>query len=140
MELQDLYQLMERFSASGLAELEWERKDERIRLRRDAARPAGTAPAAEPVPSQLPAPARAEEGDVVRSPLVGVFYAASGPDQEPFAVPGRQVKKGEPLCVIEAMKLMSEVPAPADCVVEEVLARDGEPVGFGDPLVRIRRV
>ena len=57
-----------------------------------------------------------------------------------FAAPGKQVKKGETLCLIEAMKMMSEIPAPADCVVEEVLARDGEAVGFGEPLFRIRRV
>ena len=57
-----------------------------------------------------------------------------------FASAGAQVKKGDALCLIEAMKMMSEVPAPADCVVEEVLAKDGEAVGMGAPLFRIRRV
>ena len=60
--------------------------------------------------------------DSVKSPTVGVFYAAPAPGEAPFAAPGKQVKKGETLCLIEAMKMMSEVPAPADCVVEEVLA------------------
>ena len=71
---------------------------------------------------------------------MGTFYAAPAPGEEAFAAPGKQVKKGETLCLIEAMKMMSEIPAPADCVVEEVLARDGEAVGFGEPLFRIRRV
>ena len=71
---------------------------------------------------------------------MGVFYAAPAPGEAPFAAPGQTVKKGETLCLIEAMKMMSEIPAPADCVVEEVLAQDGEAVGFHDPLFRIRRV
>ncbi len=75
----------------------------------------------------------------MKAPLVGTFYVAPAPGEPPFAAPGKQVKKGETMCLIEAMKMMSEVPAPADCVVEEVLAADGEPVGFDAPLFRIRR-
>ena len=71
---------------------------------------------------------------------MGVFYAAPAPDAPPFVTPGGRKNKGETLCLIEAMKMMSEVPAPADCVVEEVLAKDGEAVGVGAPLFRIRRV
>ena len=76
----------------------------------------------------------------MKAPLVGVFYAAPAPGEAPFAAPGKQVKKGETLCLLEAMKMMSEVPAPADCVVEEVLAKDGEAVGYGQPLFRVRKV
>ena len=76
----------------------------------------------------------------VTSPIVGVFYAAPAPEEPPYVTAGAQVKKGDTLCLIEAMKMMSEVPAPADCVVEEVLAQDGEAVGVGAPLFRIRRV
>ena len=71
---------------------------------------------------------------------MGVFYAAPAPEEPPYVTPGAQVKKGETLCLIEAMKMMSEVPAPADCVVVEVLARNEEAVGVGAPLFRIRRV
>ena len=86
-------------------------------------------------------PAQVEEGgDLVAAPLVGVFYAAPAPEEPPYVTAGAQVKKGDTLCLIEAMKMMSEVPAPANCVVEEVLARDGEAVGVGAPLFRIRRV
>ena len=131
MELEELYALMERFARSGLTDLEWEREGEKIALRCAPAPVVVSAPAA---------PAAQEQGETVNAPLVGTFYAAPAPGEEAFAAPGKQVKKGETLCLIEAMKMMSEIPAPADCVVEEVLARDGEAVGFGEPLLRIRRV
>ena len=139
MELQELYGLMDRFAASGLTDLEWQKDDERICLRRAPVQMVQAAPAAAPAAS-VPAAPRAEEGDVVKAPLVGTFYIAPAPGEAPFAAPGKQLKKGETMCLIEAMKMMSEVPAPADCVVEEVLAADGEPVGYDAPLLRIRRV
>ena len=133
MELQQLYSLMDRFGASGLTTLEWEHQGDRVALRKEAV---VSVPAAVPA-----APAeREEQGEVVSAPLVGVFYAASAPEESPYVTAGAQVKKGDTLCLIEAMKMMSEVPAPADCVVEEILARDGEAVGMGAPLFRIRRV
>lgn len=137
MELQEVYALMERFAASGLTALEWEKEGERVMLRREAA--ATAVPAAVPAPD-LREEAKAEEGDLVTAPLVGVFYAAPAPEEPPYVTPGASVKKGDTLCLIEAMKMMSEIPAPADCVVEEVLVRDGEAVGVGVPLFRIRRV
>ena len=138
MELQELYGLMDRFAASGLTALEWERGEEKISLRRE-----GTVSQTVVVPAPVSVssvPEEREEGEVVSAPLVGVFYAAPAPEEPPYVTAGAQVKKGEPLCLIEAMKMMSEVPAPADCVVEAVLASDGEAVGFGAPLFRIRRV
>ena len=139
MELQELYGLMDRFAASGLTDLEWQKDDERLCLRRAPVQMVQAAPAAAPAAS-VPAAPRAEEGDVVKAPLVGTFYIAPAPGEAPFAAPGKQLKKGETMCLIEAMKMMSEVPAPADCVVEGVLAADGEPVGYDAPLFRIRRV
>ena len=140
MELQELYGLMDRFAASGLTALEWEREGERVALRREGtvSQLPAAAPAAAPAP--VPTVQAAEEGEVVSAPLVGVFYAAPAPEEPPYVTAGAQVKKGDTLCLIEAMKMMSEVPAPADCVVEEVLAQDGEAVGVGAPLFRIRRV
>ena len=135
MELQELYGLMDRFAASGLTALEWEREGERVALRRE-----GTVSPALAAPAPVPTVQAAEEGEVVSAPLVGVFYAAPAPEEPPYVTAGAQVKKGDTLCLIEAMKMMSEVPAPADCVVEEVLAQDGEAVGMGAPLFRIRRV
>ena len=138
MELQELYGLMDRFAASGLTALEWERGEEKISLRRE-----GTVSQTVVVPAPVSVssvPEEQEEGEVVTAPLVGVFYVAPAPEEPPYVTAGAQVKKGDTLCLIEAMKMMSEVPAPADCVVEEVLAQDGEAVGVGAPLFRIRRV
>ena len=138
MELQELYGLMDRFAASGLTALEWERGEEKISLRRE-----GTVSQTVVVPAPVSVssvPEEREEGEVVSAPLVGVFYAAPAPEEPPYVTAGAQVKKGDTLCLIEAMKMRSEVPAPADCVVEEVLAQDGGAVGMGAPLFRIRRV
>ena len=138
MELQELYGLMDRFAASGLTALEWERGEEKISLRREGTASL-TVAASAPV-SVSAVPEEQEKGEVVTAPLVGVFYAAPAPEEPPYVTAGAQVKKGDTLCLIEAMKMMSEVPAPADCVVEEVLAQDGGAVGMGAPLFRIRRV
>ncbi|MCY7015519.1 acetyl-CoA carboxylase biotin carboxyl carrier protein [Streptococcus sanguinis] len=96
-----------------------------------------TAPSAEPeAVSEAPAPAA--EGDVVESPLVGVAYLAAGPDKPPFVSVGDQVKKGQTLMIIEAMKVMNEVPAPKDGQVTEILVENEEMVEFGKGLVRIK--
>lgn len=136
MELQELYGLMDRFAASGLTALEWEREGERVALRREGtvSQLPATAPAAAPV-----SPVQAEEqGEVVAAPLVGVFYAAPAPEEPPYVTAGAQVKKGDTLCLIEAMKMMSEVSAPCDCVIEEVVKANGELAAFGEPLFRYR--
>ena len=84
------------------------------------------------------APAPAAEGDVVESPLVGVAYLAAGPDKPAFVSVGDQVKKGQTLMIIEAMKVMNEVPAPKDGLVTEILVQNEEMVEFGKGLVRIK--
>ena len=84
------------------------------------------------------APTPAAEGDVVESPLVGVAYLAAGPDKPAFVNVGDQVKKGQTLMIIEAMKVMNEVPAPKDGVITEVLVQNEEMVEFGKGLVRIK--
>ena len=89
--------------------------------------PAGTAAAAEP----------AVKGTLVTSPTVGVFYAAASPDSKPFVEVGDQVKQGDTLCIIEAMKLMNEIPAETDGIVQEICAENGQVVEFGQPLFRI---
>ena len=71
---------------------------------------------------------------------MGTYYAASAPDQAPFVAAGDHVSKGQTVCLIEAMKMMSEVPAPCDCVIEEILKSNGDLVAFGEPLFRYRAV
>ena len=86
--------------------------------------------------AEPPSPARA--GETITAPLVGTFYAAPAPDSPPFVTAGGRVKKGETVCLIEAMKMMSEVSAPCDCVIEEVVKANGELAAFGEPLFRYR--
>ena len=136
---QEIYDLMARFDTSGLQKLKLSQGDFKIELEKAAPAPAA-APAMVPIPAAPAAAPAAEEAPAVTAPLVGTFYAAPAPEEPPYVTAGAQVKKGDTLCLIEAMKMMSEVPAPADCVVEEVLAQDGEAVGVGAPLFRIRRV
>ena len=106
------------------------------------AQEAAPAPAAAsamvPIPAAPAAAPAAEEAPAVTAPLVGTFYAAPAPEQPPFAMPGDKVKKGQTVCLIEAMKTMIEVPAPCDCVIEEVLKANGELAAFGEALMRYR--
>ena len=98
---------------------------------------AQTTPAVEAVSESSPTESVAE-GDLVESPLVGVAYLAAGPDKANFVSVGDTVKKGQTLVIIEAMKVMNEIPAPKDGVVTEILVENEEMVEFGKGLVRIK--
>ena len=146
MELSEILTLLERFDASTATSLKLELGDLRLKLEKGTAAPAaaGTVAAVQvAAPVQVPAAASAPaepEGVEVQAPLVGTFYAAPAPGEAPFVSVGDTVKKGQTLCVLEAMKMMSEVPAPMDCVILEVLAKDGELMGFDTPLFRVREL
>lgn len=119
----------------GLTGLEVKENVGVVRLERaGAAAPAASAAAAEPVAAQSPAPSA---GLLIRSPMVGVFYAAPTEDSEPFIKEGDHVKKGDTLCVIEAMKLMNEIPAEQDGIITGILAKNGQTVEYGTPLFQI---
>lgn len=119
----------------GLTGLEVKENVGVVRLERaGAAAPAASAAAAEPAAVQAPAPSA---GLVIRSPMVGVFYAAPTEDSEPFIKEGDRVKKGDTLCVIEAMKLMNEIPAEQDGVITGILVKNGQTVEYGTPLFQI---
>ena len=79
-----------------------------------------------------------EDENVVKSPMVGTFYAKSSPNSEPYVVLGQKVKKGDVLCIIEAMKLMNEIESEFDGEVKEILVKDGEAVEYGKPLFIIK--
>lgn len=143
---QEIFDLMGRFERSKLQSMKLSCQDFSIELCRPepapvyaaapaAAMPASPAPAA---PAAVPAAAGAEEAPAITAPLVGTYYAASAPDQAPFVSAGDKVSKGQTVCLIEAMKMMSEVPAPCDCIIEEVLKANGELVSFGEPLFRYK--
>lgn len=134
---QEIYDLIARFDHSSLQTLRLSKQDFSIELSRSSAQsPAPSAPAAAQSPVPAPAAPVQEEYDAVTSPLVGAFYLAPAPDQPPYVQVGDRVKKGQTLCLIEAMKMMSEIPAPCDCIIQAVLKEDGELVAFGDALVR----
>lgn len=142
MELESIYALMERFERSSITGLELEQNGTRLKLEKTvavAAAPVAAAPvavAAAPAPQQAPQ----EEGEYIKAPLVGTFYTAAGPDAAPFVQVGDKVQKGQTVCILEAMKAMSEIPAPMDCVIEEVLLDNGSLAAFDAPLFRVRRL
>lgn len=100
-----------------------------------------TTPVVQTAPSPAPAVAQtapaADTGKTINSPIVGVFYAAPSPDAQPYVSVGKQVKKGETVCIVEAMKCMNEIQAEDDGQITEVLVKDGELVEYGQPLFRI---
>ena len=162
MNLNEIKDLMAQFDQSSLREFSYKNGTDELQFSKNEARiaseapaqvaPAPTAVAASPVVSapstpvesaveEAPAPAEttvAPEGDVVESPLVGVAYLAAGPDKPAFVTVGDSVKKGQTLVIIEAMKVMNEIPAPKDGVVTEILVSNEEMVEFGKGLVRIK--
>ena len=97
-----------------------------------------TAPAAAAAPAADAAPAAPKlNGTVVRSPMVGTFYRASSPEAKPFVDVGQTVKKGDILCIVEAMKMMNHIEAEASGTIGQVLVENGQPVEFDQPLFTI---
>ena len=136
---QEIFELMARFDQSGITSFKLTTKDVTLELGKGAAAPAAPSPVLPTAPAAAPAAAPAQpEGPCITAPLVGTFYAASAPDAKPFVKVGDKVKKGQTVCLMEAMKMMNEVQAPCDCVIEAVLQEDGALVSFGDPLIRYR--
>ena len=160
MNLNEIKDLMAQFDQSSLKEFSYKNgTDELLFSKNEAKLVAETSPAPQPVlpaaaptvapqvPTTTPAAEAASEssvtesvaeGDLVESPLVGVAYLAAGPDKPNFVSVGDTVKKGQTLVIIEAMKVMNEIPAPKDGVVTEILVANEEMVEFGKGLVRIK--
>ena len=163
MNINEIKDLMAQFDQSSLREFSYKNQSDELTFSKNessaavavAATPSvsaapilapvqpASAPVLGPAPQAAPevdpeAPTPAAEGDVVESPLVGVAYLAAGPDKPAFVNVGDQVKKGQTLMIIEAMKVMNEVPAPKDGLVTEILVQNEEMVEFGKGLVRIK--
>jgi acetyl-CoA carboxylase biotin carboxyl carrier protein len=147
MDLRKLKTLIDLVSESNISELEITEADGKVRIVKADARPtvmmapAPMAMAAGPVgapagAAAAPAVATApvETGHVVKSPMVGTFYRASSPGAKPMAEVGQQVKEGEPICIIEAMKIMNEIEADKSGTVTKVMVENGQAVEFGQPL------
>lgn len=144
MKNQDVYDLMDRFEKSGIARMKFESGDTSLELEKTIAVSGTPAVAAAPMAQPAVSGAEAasahepEAGLFIKAPMVGTFYVASSPDAQPYVNPGDAVHAGDTVCMLEAMKMMSEVSAPCDCIIEELLVADGELVSFDQPLIRYR--
>ncbi|WP_120997648.1 acetyl-CoA carboxylase biotin carboxyl carrier protein [Stutzerimonas urumqiensis] len=153
MDIRKVKKLIELLEESGIDELEIHEGEESVRISRHskqtamhqpiyaqaAPAPAPAAPAAAPASStEAAAPAEAKlNGTVVRSPMVGTFYRASSPTAKVFVDVGQTVKKGDILCIVEAMKMMNHIEAETSGTVESILVENGQPVEFDQPLFTI---
>ena len=124
-------------SELGLTGLEVTENDRVVRLERNPA-PQTTAPVQTVQVGDVPQSAANEDLIEISSPMVGVFYAAPAEDADPYVQVGDRVKKGQTLCIVEAMKLMNEIVAETDGQIVEICAQNGQVVDFGCPLLRIK--
>lgn len=150
MTLEEIRELIQLVTETGVAELEVERGDNRVRIR--LSNPAELQPAPAPVyvaPAAAPAPHKPEHAGppapdpnlvLVKSPIVGTFYESSAPGVAPFVRVGERVQPGKVLCIIESMKLMNEIEAEVAGVIESKLVPNGQPVEYGEALFAIRAV
>ncbi|WP_305823418.1 acetyl-CoA carboxylase biotin carboxyl carrier protein [Massilia brevitalea] len=151
MDLRKLKTLIDLVAESDIAELEVTEGESKVRIVKSSAMPQGqmvmmpsagvqqfsapATPAAAPAPAAPAAPAvAAETGHVVKSPMVGTFYRSSAPGAPAFVEVGANIKEGDTLCIIEAMKLLNEIDADVSGVVTKILVENGQPVEFGQPL------
>lgn len=138
MDIKIIEQLTQVMKDNGLTKLEVSEEGFSVKLEQG---PAAETVSAAPVPSQMQAapaaPASRAEGTLVLSPTVGVFYSAPSPEAKDFVSLGDPVKKGDVLCIIEAMKLMNEIPAELDGTITEICVSNGQVVEFNQPLFRI---
>ena len=158
MDIRKVKKLIELLEESNIDEIEIKEGEESVRISRNsaqalvaapaqtaytappvvAAAPAAPAPAAELAPAAAaPAPEPATSGHVVKSPMVGTFYRAPAPTSPSFAEVGQQVKVGDVICIVEAMKMMNQIEADKAGTIEAILVENGEPVEFDQPLFSI---
>ena len=162
MDIRKIKKLIELLEESSLSEIEIVEGEESVRLARGGAGsayptvhgiPAHVQAAAwsapgQPQPAPAPVPGSADtaaaegegvpEGELVRAPMVGTYYASPSPDAEPFVSLGQRITEGETMCIIEAMKLMNEIESPVSGIVEKILLKDGQVVEYGEILFLIR--
>ena len=152
MDLRKIKSLIDLLENSSLAELEIIEGEESVRLTRQSASAPATvlapAVAAAPAPAVttepvetaavIDEPPEIPENELVRSPMVGTFYASSTPDAEAFAKVGQQVSVGDPLCIIEAMKMFNQIEAEVSGTIISILVENGQPIEFDEPLFVIR--
>jgi len=151
MDIRKVKKLIELLEESGIAEIEIKEGEEAVRISRQSTTAVAAAPAyAAPAPAPIAAaPVAAIAGDIeeddaneisghqLTSPMVGTFYRASSPGAEPFIKVGDTVSAGDPVCIVEAMKMMNQIEADKSGKVKAILIENGQPVEFGQPLIVI---
>lgn len=151
MDIRKVKKLIELLESSDIAEIEIKEGEESVRISRGSTSvpapiayqaPAAPAAVAAPAPSAAapaaePAAASASDANAIKSPMVGTFYRSPSPSSPAFVEVGKHVKAGDPVCIVEAMKMMNQIEADQAGVVEAILVEDGEPVEFDQPLIRI---
>ncbi len=147
MDIKDLEQLVSILKGTEIAEFEYEKDGTSIRISRSLGAPSIISAAPQYIQTTavtaagpaVAAPVAQDEGLVkVESPMVGTFYRKSSPEAEPFCEVGSKVKKGDTLCIVEAMKLMNEIESPASGVIEKIQLSDGQVVEYGEVIFLIR--
>ena len=137
MDLRKLKTLIDLVSESNISELEITEADGKVRIVKAEPVAAMAAAAPQPLAAAAPTPVAAavvEPGHIVKSPMVGTFYRSPSPDAKAFVEVGQAIKEGEPICIIEAMKIMNEIEADKSGTVTRVLCENGQAVEFGQPL------
>jgi acetyl-CoA carboxylase biotin carboxyl carrier protein len=150
MDLRKLKTLIDLVSESSISELEITEAEGKVRIVKSTAAvsvsapaaavavaapaAAPVAPAAPPAAAVAPAPEAEPQGKVIKSPMVGTFYRSASPGAKPFADVGSTVKEGDPVCIIEAMKIMNEIEADLGGTISRILCENGQAVEFGQPL------
>ncbi|HEX8589016.1 acetyl-CoA carboxylase biotin carboxyl carrier protein [Pseudomonas sp.] len=149
MDIRKVKKLIELLEESGIDELEIREGEESVRISRHSKTPAqqyyAPAPMAAPAPAPVAAPVAAAEapsapklnGTVVKSPMVGTFYRTPAPGSPAFVEVGKTVKKGDTICIVEAMKMMNHIEAEVSGVIESILVENGQPVEYDQPLFTI---
>jgi acetyl-CoA carboxylase biotin carboxyl carrier protein len=151
MDLRKLKKLIDLVEASGISELELTEGEEKVKISRNSVAPyqpqlvqgqpqlvQGQPQLVQGQPQSIKTEGTevlaAVDGDTINSPMVGSFYRAASPDSSPFVEVGSTVKKGDVLCIIEAMKLLNEIESEHDGIIKKILVENGQPVEFGEPL------
>lgn len=161
MDIRKIKKLIDLLEASGVAEIEIKEGEDSVRITRhpqpgttpppSAPQPLWNAPAYSPaaaMPAQPPAPSTAPlglleaapeaiKGHILRSPMVGTFYRSASPGSKPFVEIGQQVNAGDPVCIIEAMKMFNQIEADQTGTVTRILAENGQPIEYDQPLLVI---
>jgi acetyl-CoA carboxylase biotin carboxyl carrier protein len=148
MDIRKIKKLIDLLQETGIAEIEIKEGEESVRISRQAnaasavsvqtfAAPQAPAPVVTAPAAAAPPPAPAEEGHIVKAPMVGTYYGSASPASAAFVAVGSKVKKGDTLCIIEAMKIMNQIQADRDGTVTAVHAENGQPVEFDQPLFTI---